>query len=103
MHDLQSGKQFYQIPLDIGTVDPEDGVWARKSGSEFFIVFSSFLVPGIVYHGNFGKVPTKNSKVKLREIRGSKVQGLDTVKFVVKQVKPGLSHAVTYHNVSLLK
>uniref|UniRef100_A0A915Q292 Prolyl endopeptidase n=1 Tax=Setaria digitata TaxID=48799 RepID=A0A915Q292_9BILA len=78
----KTGERFYEIPIEIGTIS---GFFGRKNGTEMFLRFNSFLAPGSIHHADFkGLEPAE--KVKLKEIRRISIKGVDTSKFVVKQV-----------------
>ena len=46
VHDLESGKFLYKVPLAIGSID---GVHGRKKSNELFFKFSSMVNPGVIY------------------------------------------------------
>jgi prolyl oligopeptidase len=82
VHDLKTGALLYQIPIGIGSIG---GVYCRKSESRIFFSFESFLVPTVVYQGDFAKCPTKESPIALSELRRVQVKGIDPNQFEVKQ------------------
>ena len=55
VHDLQSGKFLYNIPLDIGSVISLSG---KKDQHEVFYKFSSMITPGITYYLDLSKSPS---------------------------------------------
>lgn len=78
LRDLKAGTLLHQLHIDIGTVYD---VSARRQDSMFFIWFTSFLTPGIIYQCNLESgVP--NMKI-FREII---VPGFDRTEFHVNQV-----------------
>uniref|UniRef100_A0A914GW39 Prolyl endopeptidase n=1 Tax=Globodera rostochiensis TaxID=31243 RepID=A0A914GW39_GLORO len=83
IHSIDDGRMLYQLPLPIGSLS---GVFARKSMSKIFVGFESFLVPTVVFHGDFSNCPSRESPVELREIRRINVPGLDYKTFEAKQV-----------------
>uniref|UniRef100_A0A183BKL7 Prolyl endopeptidase n=1 Tax=Globodera pallida TaxID=36090 RepID=A0A183BKL7_GLOPA len=83
IHAIDDGRMLYQMPLPIGSLS---GVFARKSMSKIFVGFESFLVPTVVFHGDFSNCPSRESPVELREIRRINVPGLDYNAFEAKQV-----------------
>ncbi|KAL3109207.1 hypothetical protein niasHT_016113 [Heterodera trifolii] len=83
VHALDDGRELYKLPLPIGSVG---GVFAEKSKSKIFVGFESFLVPFILYHGDFSKCPSLESPLQLTETRRVNVPGLDCDAFESKQV-----------------
>lgn len=83
VHDLKTGKVLYHIPLEIGSFG---GSYIRKTKSEFFFSFDSFLIPTIVYRGDFSKTSKPDQPVQLQIIREIKISGIDSNDFAVKQV-----------------
>ena len=55
VHDLQSGKLLYNIPLDIGSVISLSG---KKDQHEVFYKFSSMITPGITYYLDMSTSPS---------------------------------------------
>uniref|UniRef100_A0AC35TUK1 Prolyl endopeptidase n=1 Tax=Rhabditophanes sp. KR3021 TaxID=114890 RepID=A0AC35TUK1_9BILA len=80
VHNLNTGTQLYEIPLEIGTIS---GLASKIDDTEFFLSFESFFVPTIVYQGNFDDHSTP---VKLNKIREVKLNISNHSKFVSKQV-----------------
>ncbi|VDK78593.1 unnamed protein product [Litomosoides sigmodontis] len=78
----KTGQRLYEIPLETGTVS---SFFGRKDHTEMFLRFDSFLTPGVIYYVDF-KDTEPSHQVKLKEIRRIKAKGIDTSKFVVKQV-----------------
>ncbi|KAK8748757.1 hypothetical protein OTU49_015978 [Cherax quadricarinatus] len=78
LHSLITGEHLTTLPLDIGTVSGYSG---RRTHSEMFYQFTSFLSPGIIYHLDFTQEPLK-PKI-FREI---KIEGFDPEQFEMKQV-----------------
>ncbi|CAD6262703.1 unnamed protein product [Miscanthus lutarioriparius] len=78
MRSLVTGELLHGIPIDIGTVN---GISGRRSDSEVFIEFASFLTPGIIYRCDVSaEIPEMNV---YREIS---VPGFDRNEFEAKQV-----------------
>ncbi|GKV43637.1 hypothetical protein SLEP1_g50900 [Rubroshorea leprosula] len=78
IRDLETGSFLHQLPLDIGTVYE---ITARREDDMFFIHFSSFLTPGIIYRCNLGAgVPD------MKIFREISVPGFDRTEFDVNQV-----------------
>ncbi|GKV43625.1 hypothetical protein SLEP1_g50889 [Rubroshorea leprosula] len=78
IRDLETGSFLHQLPLDIGTVYE---ITARREDDMFFIYFSSFLTPGIIYQCNLGAgVPD------MKIFREISVPGFDRTEFDVNQV-----------------
>ncbi|GLT99910.1 hypothetical protein SLE2022_173140 [Rubroshorea leprosula] len=78
IRDLETGSFLHQLPLDIGTVYE---ITARREDDMFFIHFSSFLTPGIIYQCNLGAgVPD------MKIFREISVPGFDRTEFDVNQV-----------------
>ena len=50
VHDLNDGKQLFNIPLDIGSVT---SVFARRKYSEFYFMFNSTIIPSVSYKVNY--------------------------------------------------
>lgn len=63
MYCLKTGTRLHQIPLDIGTIS---GFFGKKSLTEIFLSFESFLIPTIIYHADFkGTKPSDPIKLKV--------------------------------------
>ncbi|GKV47462.1 hypothetical protein SLEP1_g54365 [Rubroshorea leprosula] len=78
IRDLETGSFLHQLPLDIGTVYD---ITARRKDDMFFIHFSSFLTPGIIYQCNLGAgVPD------MKIFSEISVPGYDRTQFDVNQV-----------------
>ena len=78
IHDLQTGKFQWRLPLEIGTVTDTTG---RRQDPEVFFNFTSFLSPGTVYRCDLSS-PDREIKA-FREV-GSDV--FDRSMFETKQV-----------------
>lgn len=77
VRDLKTGSFLHQLPIDIGSVY---GIAARREDNMFFIHFSSFLTPGIIYQCNLEKeVPD------MKIFREISVPGFDRSEFNVDQ------------------
>ncbi|KAL3077291.1 hypothetical protein niasHS_013280 [Heterodera schachtii] len=83
VHSLDDGRELYKLPLPIGSLS---GVFAEKSKSEIFVGFQSFLVPFILYHGDFSKCSSREPHLQLTETRRVNVSGLDYNAFDSEQV-----------------
>ncbi|KAK6939279.1 Peptidase S9A, N-terminal domain [Dillenia turbinata] len=78
IRDLETGSLLHQLPIDIGSVDD---VSARRKDNMFFIGFSSFLTPGIIYQCNLADgVPD------MKIFREISIPGFDRSHFHVNQV-----------------
>ena len=82
IRDLKTGSFLHNLPIDIGSVLD---ISARRQDSTFFIGFTSFLTPGIIYQCNL-EAGVPDMKI-FREIV---VPGFDRTEFCVDQVN--------YHN-----
>ncbi|MFH4973344.1 hypothetical protein AB6A40_000053 [Gnathostoma spinigerum] len=82
VHCRKSGKRLYQIPLEIGSVT---GFFGRKNLSEIFLSFESFLIPTIIYRGDFEGLKL-DEPIKLKEHRVVKLPNIDATQFKVDQV-----------------
>lgn len=71
------------MPLEIGSFG---GSFIRKTKSEFFFSFDSFLIPTIIYRGDFSDVSKPDEPIRLQKIREIKIPGIDSNDFAVKQV-----------------
>lgn len=69
-----------KIPVEIGSIG---GFYGRKKKTEVFFTIESFLVPTIVYRADFKDF---KNELKIQEIRRTKIQGLDSDMFEVKQI-----------------
>ncbi|XP_069184824.1 prolyl endopeptidase isoform X1 [Procambarus clarkii] len=78
LHSLESGELLTTLPLDIGTVSGYSG---KRTHSEIFYQFTSFLSPGVIYHLDLTQEPLQ-PKI-FREI---KIEGFDPKEFEMKQV-----------------
>ncbi|XP_071518101.1 prolyl endopeptidase isoform X2 [Panulirus ornatus] len=78
LHSLVTGEHLTTLPLDIGTVSGYSG---KRTHSEMFYQFTSFLSPGIIYHLDLTQEPLK-PKV-FREIG---IKGFDATQFEMQQV-----------------
>lgn len=78
IRDLRNGDLLHHLPLDIGAVSE---ISCRRKDNTFYIGFTSFLVPGIIYTCNLeGEVPD------MRVLRETTVSGFDRTEFEVTQV-----------------
>ncbi|GAV56699.1 Peptidase_S9 domain-containing protein/Peptidase_S9_N domain-containing protein [Cephalotus follicularis] len=78
IRDLKTGSFLHQLPLDIGSVN---GISARREDGTFFLGFTSFLTPGIIYQCNLeSQVP------EMKIFREISVSGFDRSEFHVDQV-----------------
>ncbi|KAI3750731.1 hypothetical protein L2E82_21498 [Cichorium intybus] len=78
LRDLESGTLLHDLPISIGSVDD---VSARRKDSLFFIAFTSFLTPGVIYQCDL-----KNGVPDLKIFREIVVPGFDQTEFHVSQV-----------------
>jgi prolyl oligopeptidase len=78
VHDLESGKFLYKVPLAIGSID---GVHGRKKSNELFFKFSSMVNPGVIYYLDM----SLDSPVP-QVFRETVIEGLDTSMFELDQV-----------------
>lgn len=78
LRDLESGALLHHLPLDIGTVSE---ISCRRKDSIFFIGFTSFLVPRIIYSCN-----TQSGPPDMKIFREIVVPGFDRTSFEVSQV-----------------
>lgn len=78
IHDLPSGNQLSQLPLEVGTIVGYSG---KKKDSEIFYQFMSFLTPGIVY-----RCDMSNDSFQPKVFREIKVKDFDFGKFTTEQV-----------------
>ncbi|XP_042229599.1 prolyl endopeptidase-like isoform X2 [Homarus americanus] len=78
LHSLETGEHLTTLPLDIGTVSGYSG---KRTHSEMFYQFTSFLSPGVIYHLDLTQEPLK-PKI-FREI---KIEGFDPEQFEMRQV-----------------
>ncbi|XP_010324783.1 uncharacterized protein [Solanum lycopersicum] len=78
LRDLKAGALLHHLPIDIGSVS---GISARRKDDTFFIGFTNFLIPGIIYECNLNEeVPN------LKVFRETVVPGFDHTDFQVNQV-----------------
>ncbi|KAK6058562.1 prolyl endopeptidase family protein [Cooperia oncophora] len=82
VHDLNTGSQLYSIPLKVGSIS---GFFGKKTLSEMFFGFESFLVPTIIYRVDFAAVG-KNVAPAVQELRRVRVHGMDEEDFAVEQI-----------------
>lgn len=78
VHDLTSGRQIFQFPLNVGTVS---GFSGKKKGTEVFYQFMSFLTPGIIYHCDMS-----GQEYKPKIFKEISVKGFDATLFETEQV-----------------
>ncbi|KAK2660831.1 hypothetical protein Ddye_007364 [Dipteronia dyeriana] len=78
IRDLKTGSVLHQLPIDIGSVN---GITARREDSTFFIGFTSFLTPGIIYQCNL-----ESGVPEMKVFREISVPGFDRSEFHVDQV-----------------
>lgn len=76
LHRMSDGSLIKTLETDIGSTQ---GMSGRRNMDEFFMKFTSFLSPGVIYHYDF---KTDSLKV-LRQIE---VKGVDSSKFVTSQI-----------------
>lgn len=75
---LESGKLLHTLPVDIGTVY---GISGRREDTDFFIGFTSFLTPSIIYRCNLEtQIP------EMTIFRETNVPGFDRDEFQSNQV-----------------
>lgn len=78
IRDLETGSFLHQLPIDIGTVY---GISARREDNMFFLGFTNFLTPGVIYQCNLAsEVP------EMKIFRETVVPGFDRSGFHVNQV-----------------
>ncbi|KAG8183398.1 hypothetical protein JTE90_008300 [Oedothorax gibbosus] len=77
LHDLKTGKHLHTFTMDVGSITGHSG---KKTLSEVFIRFVSFLTPGIIYYMDLKK------GTDLKEFRQITVPGFDASKFHTTQV-----------------
>lgn len=78
LRDLKTGTLLHHLPIDIGSVY---NVCARRKDDMFFIGFTSFLTPGVIYQCNLGSgIPD------LKIFREIVVSEFDRTEFQVNQV-----------------
>ncbi|WKY16741.1 hypothetical protein Q1695_001397 [Nippostrongylus brasiliensis] len=82
VHDLKTGARLYQIPLKVGSIS---GFFGKKTLSEMFFSFESFIVPTIIYSVDFANVEKKTAP-EVKELRRVHLKGLDENDFSVEQV-----------------
>ncbi|VDK51843.1 unnamed protein product [Cylicostephanus goldi] len=82
VHDLRSGSLLFSLPPRGGTVKE---ISAKKSSSEVFISFESFIEPKTVYRIDLASRKGKHIPA-LEEIWRSQFNGLDKDDFMVQQV-----------------
>jgi prolyl oligopeptidase len=78
VRDLNTGDLLYDLPLDIGSVS---SLTCRREDSQFFIGFTSFLTPGIIY-----KCDLVSGNPEMKIFQEVSVSGFDRSSFEVKQV-----------------
>lgn len=78
VRSLTNGSLIQRIDVPSGSIDSFQG---KKSDNEFFFRVVSFLSPGIIYRVDLRHFPYKTDVFK--EV---KVPGLDSSKFITKQV-----------------
>ncbi|CAJ0933761.1 unnamed protein product, partial [Mesorhabditis belari] len=81
-HDLKTGDQLYQFPLDIGTIS---GCFAKKDETEMYLSFESFLTPTVVYALNFKDVPLEKAP-EIKLLRQTTLSGVNLSNFETRQV-----------------
>ncbi|KAK6725900.1 hypothetical protein RB195_004304 [Necator americanus] len=82
IHDLATGLRLHGLPLEPGLVYD---IVAKKSRTEVFFEFTSFIIPGIIYKINFELMGKKNVPL-LEELRRTRVEGISGEEFAVQQV-----------------
>lgn len=83
VYDAKSGRELYRLPLGIGSVG---SVFCKKFKSILFISFESHLTPSVIYYGDFANCKTKEDPIVLKEIRRTKIEGLNPDEFVSEQL-----------------
>ncbi|XP_071733077.1 uncharacterized protein [Rutidosis leptorrhynchoides] len=78
IRDLKSGDLLHKLPIDIGSVDY---ISARRQDSVFFVKFSSFITPGVVYQYDL-----KDNVPKMKVLRQSLVPGFNKADYHANQV-----------------
>ncbi|KAJ3681936.1 hypothetical protein LUZ60_014509 [Juncus effusus] len=78
VRDLKTGAFLHDLPLDIGSIS---SISSRREDSEFFIGFTSFLTPGIIY-----KCSLESGTPEMKIFREISVPGFDRTGFEAKQV-----------------
>uniref|UniRef100_UPI00358F0815 prolyl endopeptidase isoform X2 n=1 Tax=Myxine glutinosa TaxID=7769 RepID=UPI00358F0815 len=76
MYDLATGAQLTTFPLDVGSVV---GFSGRKKDKEIFFQFTSFLIPGIIYHCDLTKESYEPSVFRTIMVKGFEPTDYDTV------------------------
>ncbi|KAH7567069.1 hypothetical protein JRO89_XS07G0012600 [Xanthoceras sorbifolium] len=77
IRDLNTGSVLHQLPIDIGSVY---GISARREDTTFFIGFTSFLTPGIIYQCNL-----ETDVPEMKVFREISIPGFDRSEFHVDQ------------------
>ncbi|VFQ76377.1 unnamed protein product [Cuscuta campestris] len=78
LRNIDTGMLKQHLPIDIGTVS---GISARRKDNIFFVGFTNFLVPGIIYQCNL-----KTDVAEMKIFREIVVPGFDRTEFQVNQV-----------------
>ncbi|EPS72019.1 hypothetical protein M569_02738, partial [Genlisea aurea] len=74
LRDLKTGTLLRRLPLDIGTISD---ISCRRKDGVFFIKFTSFLIPGIIFTGDLRSQVMEEIKV----FRETHVPGFDPTEF----------------------
>lgn len=78
LRDLNTGALLHSLPIDIGSVYD---ICARREDNMFFIGFTSFLTPGIIYQCNL-----ESGVPEMKIFREIVVPGFDRTEFQINQV-----------------
>ncbi|KAM7521216.1 hypothetical protein LguiB_020178 [Lonicera macranthoides] len=78
LRDLKTGALLHPLPIDIGSVYD---ICARREDKMFFIGFTSFLTPGIIYQCNL-----ESGVPEMKNFREIVVPGFDQTEFQINQV-----------------
>lgn len=79
VHSLVDGKVIRELPLALGSIT---GLSTKREQKELFYSFTSFLIPGIVYHLDLDEKVSKEPTV----FKEAKPNNFDHTKFVTEQV-----------------
>ena len=83
IRDLNTGAFIEKLPIDVGSVY---AMHTRRSRTELFFQFESFLEPSTVFRADFGKKRAADESLEIEVVHRSEIKGYDPSKYETKQM-----------------